>query len=257
MKHLEVTGLLIKDKIALVTGAGRGGKGIGRSICLKLASEGAKICIVDYNLSDAELVANEVIANGGEAFALGGSVSNIDDCENWVSSVVEKWGKLDILVNNAGITRDNLIIRMSEDEWDMVIDTNLKGVFNCTKAALKQMTRQRSGKIVNMASVMGIIGNAGQVNYSASKGGVIAITKTTAKEYGKRGISANAIAPGFIQTVMTEEMSEEAKKKAAETIPLQVLGTPDNVADAVLFLSSPMSDYLTGVVLPVDGGMIL
>ena len=249
--------MLLKDKVALVTGAGRGGKGIGRSISLLLSSEGAKICIVDYNLADAQLVAEEVNKAGGEAFAMQGSVGEIADCEKWVSGVVEKWGQLDILVNNAGITRDNLILRMSDAEWDMVINTNLKGVFNCTKAALKVMTKQRSGKIVNMASVMGIMGNAGQANYSASKGGVIALTKTTAKEYGKRGITVNAIAPGFIQTVMTEEISQEAKDKAAQAIPLQKLGTADDVANAALFLSSPLSDYITGVVIPVDGGMVM
>ena len=249
--------MLLKDKVALVTGAGRNGKGIGRSICLKLATEGAKICVVDYNLDDAKLVAEEVISCGGEAIALQGNVADFSDCEAWVNTVADKWNRLDILINNAGITRDNLIMRMSDMEWDMVINTNLKGVFNCTKAALKQMTKQRYGKIVNMASVMGIFGNAGQANYSASKGGVIALTKTTAKEYGKRGILANAIAPGFIQTVMTEEISDEAKKKAAEMIPLQTLGTPENVADAALFLACSMSDYLTGVVIPVDGGMAM
>ncbi|MBQ9359291.1 MAG: 3-oxoacyl-[Abditibacteriota bacterium] len=248
---------MLKDKVALVTGAGRGGKGIGRAICLKLAAEGAKICIVDYNEADAALVAEEVVRAGGEAFALQGSVADYDTAEGWVKAVVDKWGRLDILVNNAGITRDNLILRMSDAEWNMVLDTNLKGVFNCSKAALKQMTRQRSGKIISMASVMGIMGNAGQANYSASKAGVIALTKTIAKEYGKRGITANAVAPGFIQTVMTEEISEEAKKKAAELIPLQTLGTPEHVADTVLFLASPMSDYLTGVVIPVDGGMAM
>lgn len=248
---------MLKDKIALVTGAGRGGKGIGRSICLKLAAAGAKICIVDYNLDDAQAVADEVIAAGGEAFALQGSVADFETAEGWVGKVVDKWGRLDILVNNAGITRDNLMLRMSDSEWDMVLSTNLKGVFNCSKAALKQMTRQRSGKIISMASVMGIMGNAGQANYSASKAGVIALTKTIAKEYGKRGITANAIAPGFIQTVMTDEISEDAKQKAAEMIPLKKLGTPDNVADTVLFLASSMSDYLTGVVIPVDGGMVM
>ena len=249
--------MLLQGEVALVTGAGRNGKGIGRSIALKLAGEGAKICIVDYNVSDAELVAQEVIDNGGEAFAMQGSVAEFEDCEKWVAAIVEKWGKLDILVNNAGITRDNLILRMSDKEWDMVISTNLKGVFNCTKAALKQMSRQRSGKIVNMASVMGMMGNAGQANYSASKGGVIALTKTTAKEYGKRGIRANAIAPGFIQTTMTEEMTENAKAAVLDMIPIRSLGTPDDVANVALFLSCPLSSYLTGVVIPVDGGMVM
>ncbi|MBQ7256116.1 MAG: 3-oxoacyl-[Abditibacteriota bacterium] len=249
--------MLLEGEVALITGAGRNGKGIGRSIALKLASEGAKICIVDYNVSDAELVAKEVMEAGGEAFAMQGSVAEFDHCEKWVDEVVKKWGKLDILVNNAGITRDNLILKMSDQEWDMVLSTNLKGVFNCTKAALNQMFKQRSGKIVNMASVMGIMGNPGQANYSASKGGVIALTKTTAKEYGKRGIRANAIAPGFIQTTMTEEMTEEAKSKVLDMIPMKTLGTPDDVANVALFLSSSLSSYLTGVVIPVDGGMAM
>jgi len=174
-----------------------------------------------------------------------------------VQATTERFGKIDILVNNAGITRDNLLVRMSEDEWDMVLDTNLKGVFNCTKAVAKLMMRERRGKIVNMASVMGIVGNAGQANYSASKGGVIALTKTTAKELGSRGINVNAVAPGFIQTVMTEEMPEEAKADISKQIPLRRLGTPEDVAEVVLFLCSESASYITGQVIAVDGGMVM
>ncbi|MFQ3550300.1 MAG: 3-oxoacyl-[acyl-carrier-protein] reductase [Armatimonadota bacterium] len=248
---------MLKGKVALVTGAGREGKGIGRSIALKLAQEGADVAIADFVQDAADKVAEEISKAGVKSLAVYGSVANTADAAKMVNEVVEKLGKIDILVNNAGITRDGLIMRMSEQDWDMVIDTNLKGAFNCTQAAVKHMMRQRSGKIVNMASVMGIIGNAGQANYSASKGGLIALTKTTAKELGSRGINCNAVAPGFIQTVMTEEMPEEAKKDIAKQIPVGRLGTPEDVADVVLFLSCPASDYITGQVIAVDGGMVM
>ena len=249
--------MLLEGQVALVTGAGRAGKGIGRSIALRLAKEGAKIAIADFVPEAADSVAKEVEEMGGEALAVYGSVGKPEDVDQMVQAAVDKFGKIDILVNNAGITRDNLIIRMSEADWDMVLDTNLKGVFNCTKAVSKLMMRQRSGKIVNMASVMGIMGNAGQANYSASKGGVIALTKTTAKELGSRGVNVNAVAPGFIQTVMTEEMPEDAKANIADQIPLKRLGTPEDVAEVVLFLCSEASNYITGQVIPVDGGMVM
>ena len=249
--------MLLEGKIALVTGAGRAGKGIGRSIALRLAKEGAKIAIADFVPDAADSVAKEVIDAGGEALAVYGSVSKPEDADKMVEATVDRFGRIDILVNNAGITRDNIIARMSEQEWDMVLDTNLKGVFVCTKAVSKLMIRQRGGKIVNMASVMGMMGNAGQANYSASKGGVIALTKTTAKELGSRGVNVNAVAPGFIQTVMTEEMPEDAKAGIAQQIPLRRLGTPEDVAEVVLFLCSEASSYVTGQVIPVDGGMVM
>jgi 3-oxoacyl-[acyl-carrier protein] reductase len=247
----------LEGKIAFVTGAGRDGKGIVRSICLELAGMGAKIVIADFVEDAAKAVASEVIAAGGEALAVTGSVSDLADVERMVSSAVDKFGKIDILVNNAGITRDNLLMRMSEAEWDSVIDTNLKGTFNCTKVVSKLMLRQKSGKIVNVASVMGVIGNAGQANYSASKGGVIALTKTTARELGSRGVNVNAVAPGFIQTVMTEEMPEQAKQTIKDKIPLERLGTPDDVAKVIAFLCSEAASYLTGQVINVDGGMVM
>lgn len=247
----------LEGKVALVTGAGREGKGIGRSICLELAGAGAKIAIADYVPQAANAVADEVRAMRGDAIALQADVANTDDVERMVNSVVDKFGKVDILVNNAGITRDNLILRMSEADWDAVLNTNLKGAFNCTKAVARLMLKQRSGRIVNMASVMGIVGNAGQANYSASKAGLIALTKTTAKELGSRGVNVNAVAPGFIQTVMTDEMPEQAKQTIKKQIPLERLGTPDDVARVVAFLCSEASSYITGQVINVDGGMVM
>lgn len=247
----------LEGKVALITGAGRNGKGIGRSICLELLKAGAKIVITDYVEENAIAVANEITAMGGEALALQANVADPADVERMVNSAVDKFGKIDILVNNAGITRDNLILRMSEAEWDSVLDTNLKGTFNCTKAVSKLMLRQRSGKIVNVASIMGVIGNAGQANYSASKAGVIALTKTTAREFGSRGINANAVAPGFIKTVMTEEMPEQAKQAIEKQIPLERLGTSDDVAKVIAFLCSEAASYVTGQVINVDGGMVM
>ncbi len=249
--------MLLENQIAFLTGAGRAGKGIGRAIALALAREGANIAIADFVEDAAASVAEEVRAAGRDAIAVVGSVSNPADVDRMVQETVDRFGRIDILVNNAGITRDNLLVRMSEEEWDMVLDTNLKGTFNCTKAVAKLMMRERRGRIVNVASVMGIVGNAGQANYSASKGGVIALTKTTARELGSRGINVNAVAPGFIQTVMTEEMPEDAKASISERIPLKRLGTPEDVAEVVVFLCGPASSYVTGQVIAIDGGMVM
>jgi 3-oxoacyl-[acyl-carrier protein] reductase len=246
-----------EGKTAVVTGAGRGGRGIGRSIALELAAGGANIVIADYIEEAAQSVADEVKAAGREAVAVKADVANPEDADRIMKIAVDKFGTVDILINNAGITRDNLILRMTEEEWDSVLDVNLKGAFLCTKAAAKYMLRQRSGKIVNVASVMGIIGNPGQANYSASKGGIIALTKTTARELGSRGINVNAVAPGFIQTVMTEEMPEQAKKDIESRIPLERLGTPDDVAKVVRFLCSEAAGYVTGQVINIDGGMVM
>jgi len=246
-----------EGKTAVVTGAGRGGRGIGRSIALELAAGGANIVIADYIEEAAQSVADEVKSAGREAVAVKADVANPEDADRIIKIAVDKFGTVDILINNAGITRDNLILRMTEEEWDSVLDVNLKGAFLCTKAAAKYMLRQRSGKIVNVASVMGIIGNPGQANYSASKGGIIALTKTTARELGSRGINVNAVAPGFIQTVMTEEMPEQAKKDIESRIPLERLGTPDDVAKVVRFLCSEAAGYVTGQVINIDGGMVM
>jgi len=249
--------LLLEGKVALVTGAGRAGKGIGRSIALKLAREGAGVAVADFVPEAADAVAGEVEQSGGQALAIHGDVTSLEDAEKMVQATVDRFGGIDILVNNAGITRDNLLLRMSEQEWDIVLDTNLKGVFNCTRAVARLMIRRRSGRIINMASVMGIVGNAGQANYSASKGGVIALTKATAKELGSRGINVNAVAPGFIQTQMTEEIPEQGRVDISQQIPLKRLGTSDDVADVVLFLCAPASSYITGQVIAVDGGMVM
>jgi 3-oxoacyl-[acyl-carrier protein] reductase len=249
--------LKLEGKVAIVTGAGREGKGIGRFVALTLAREGADIVIADYVPEAAEAVAEEVRALGRKAVAVHANVADPADAEAIVQKALDEFGKADILVNNAGITRDALILRMSEQEWDQVIDTNLKGTFNCTKAVARPMLKQRSGKIVNVSSVMGIIGNVGQANYSASKAGIIGLTKTTARELGSRGINVNAIAPGFIQTAMTDDLSESVRENIAAHIPLSRLGTPEDVAKLVLFLCTDDSDYITGQVINVDGGMVM
>ncbi|MHB0913768.1 MAG: 3-oxoacyl-[acyl-carrier-protein] reductase [Armatimonadota bacterium] len=247
----------LEGKVAIVTGAGREGKGIGRYVALALAEAGADIVIADFVADSAEAVAAEVKKLGRKALAVSANVADPADCEAMVKKALDEFGKIDILVNNAGITRDALIMRMSEGDWDSVIDTNLKGTFNCTKAVAKSMMKQRSGKIVNMASVMGKIGNVGQANYSASKAGVIALTKTTARELGSRGINVNAVAPGFIQTAMTEELSESVRENIAGQIPLARLGTSEDVAKLVRFLCTDDSSYITGQTINVDGGMVM
>lgn len=247
----------LEGKVAIVTGAGREGKGIGRFVALALAQEGADIAIADFVPDAAEAVAEAVRSLGRRAVAVRANVADPADAETIVQRTLDELGKVDILVNNAGITRDALIARMSEQEWDMVLDTNLKGTFNCTKAVTRTMLKQRSGKIVNMASVMGIIGNPGQANYSASKAGVIALTKTTARELGSRGVNVNALAPGFIQTAMTDELPDSVRDSIADQIPLNRLGTPEDVAKLVLFLCTEDSSYITGQVINVDGGMVM
>lgn len=247
----------LDGKVAIVTGAGKAGKGIGRYIALALAAEGADITIANRSIEAAEAVAAEVRALGRKAVAVKADVAIVADAEAIVQRTLDEFGRVDILVNNAGVTRDALIPRMTEEDWDTVIDTNLKGTFNCTKAVTRLFLKQRSGKIVNMTSVMGITGNKGQANYSASKGGIIALTKTTAKEFGSRGINVNAVAPGFIQTAMTEALPESVRDGISNQIPLNRLGTPEDVAKLVLFLSCEESSYITGQVINVDGGMVM
>ena len=245
----------LKDQVAVVTG---GAQGIGQAVAEAFAIEGAKIVVSDINAELAQKTADEIAAKHGvETLAIAGDVSSMADCDKLMDAAVSRFSRIDILVNNAGITRDNLILRMSEKEWDTVINVNLKGVFNCTKAASRTMLRQRSGRIVNIASVVGQMGNAGQANYSASKGGVIALTKTCAREFASRNINVNAIAPGFIRTAMTEKLNDEAKKKLAEMIPLTRLGEAEDIAKAALFLCSGDASYITGQVLAVNGGMYM
>ncbi|MFH0948257.1 MAG: 3-oxoacyl-[acyl-carrier-protein] reductase [Elusimicrobiota bacterium] len=245
----------LKDKVAVITG---GAQGIGRAIAEKLANEGAKIIIVDVMEEAAKKTADELSKDKNvETLALKVDVSSSQETEEMIKKTVEKFGKVDIMINNAGITRDNLLIRMSDDEWDKVILINLKGVFNCSKAAAKIMMKQRFGKMVNIASVVGLMGNAGQVNYSASKGGVIALTKTLARELSSRNINVNAVAPGFIKTAMTDKLPEDARKKLTDLIPLARLGEPQDVANIVAFLCTDESSYITGEVISVNGGMYM
>lgn len=245
----------LEGKVAVVTGASRG---IGRAIALKLADEGAKV-VVNYSGSQAK--AEEVVAAiqeaGGEALAIQASVAKSDEVAALMDAAVKTFGSLDILVNNAGITRDNLLMRMKENEWDDVMDTNLKGVFLCTKAVTRQMMKQRAGRIINISSIVGVAGNAGQANYVAAKAGVIGLTKTTAKELATRNILVNAIAPGFIETEMTAELPEELKQGMLTQIPLAKLGQPEDIAKAVVFLASDDANYMTGQTLHIDGGMVM
>jgi 3-oxoacyl-[acyl-carrier protein] reductase len=246
---------MLENKVALVTGASRG---IGRAIALELAKNGASVAV---NFAGSEAKANEVVdeikANGGNAFAIKADVSNSDDVTSMIKEVIDQFGQLDILVNNAGITRDNLLMRMKDAEWDDVINTNLKGVFLCTKGVTRQMMKQRSGRIINITSVVGVSGNAGQANYVAAKAGVIGLTKTTAKELASRNITVNAVAPGFITTDMTDELTEEIKGEMLKQIPLAKLGEPSDIANIVTFLASEKSKYMTGQTLHVNGGMVM
>ncbi|HOK04030.1 MAG TPA: 3-oxoacyl-[acyl-carrier-protein] reductase [Victivallales bacterium] len=244
----------LQGKVALVTG---GARGIGKAISERLASEGAKIAIVDVLLEVAQATADEIKQLGSEAIAIAANVVNYEDAEKAVKETVEKFGSLDILINNAGITRDTLIMRMSDEDWDKVIAVNLKGTFNFIKAACRQMMKARSGKIVNISSVVGRMGNPGQANYSASKAGVIGLTKTAAKELASRNICVNAVAPGYILTDMTKNLSEQATDAFMKVTPMQRAGTPKDVASVVYFLCSSDSDYVTGQVINVDGGLLM
>ena len=243
-----------ENKVVFITG---GGRGIGRSIAMLFAQEGADIVIGDVNMADAEKSCLDIEAMGRKSLALELDVTDYQKVEAGVNKILDKFAKVDILVNNAGITKDNLMLRMSDADWDAVIKVNLKGTFNCTKAVSRVMMKQRSGKIVNIASIIGIIGNAGQANYSASKAGIIALTKTTAKEFASRNININAVAPGFIQTDMTAKLSEDVKQKMLAMIPLNKLGSPNDVANACLFLASEDAAYITGQTIVVDGGMVM
>lgn len=246
---------MLENKVALVTGASRG---IGRAIAIDLAKNGASVAV---NYAGSEAKANEVVdeikANGGNAFAIKADVSNSDEVGQMIKEVINQYGQLDILVNNAGITRDNLLMRMKDTEWDDVINTNLKGVFLCTKGVTRQMMKQRNGRIINIASVVGVSGNPGQANYVAAKAGVIGLTKTTAKELASRNITVNAVAPGFITTDMTDELSEEIKSELLKQIPLATLCEPSDIANVVTFLASEKSKYITGQTLHVNGGMVM
>lgn len=244
---------LLEGKVALITG---GARGIGKSIAICFASEGAHIAFSDLKIDEqAEALELELSGYGIKAKGYASDASSFDGSEELVNNVVEHFGKIDILVNNAGITRDNLLMRMSEADWDLVIKVNLKSIFNMTKAVQKVMLKQRSGSIINMSSVVGIEGNAGQANYSASKAGLIGFTKSIAMELGSRNIRCNAVAPGFIETDMTAKLSEEVRKSWAEQIPLRRGGKPEDVAKAALFLASDLSSYITGQVISVCGGM--
>lgn len=246
---------MLTGKVALVTGAGRG---IGRQIALTLAKANAFV-IVNYNGSrnNAENVVNEITQSGGSAEAIQCNVADAAAADNMVKDVIARHGRVDILVNNAGITRDNLIMRMSEQDFDDVINTNLKGAFHTIRSLSRSFLKQRSGKIINIASVVGITGNAGQANYSASKAGVIGLTKSVAREFASRGICVNAVAPGYIETEMTQALSEDAAKSLLQMIPMGKAGTAQNVADLVLFLAGSGSDYITGQVIGVNGGMAM
>ncbi len=246
--------LSLEGKVALVTG---GARGIGKEIALRFAREGADIAICDVNLEETEKIAKEIQKTGKQCLAFKTDVTDSKDVQVTIDKILDKLGKLDILINNAGITRDSLVLRMSEEDWDRVIAVNLKGCFVCTRAAAKVMLKQRFGKIVNLASIIGIMGNTGQANYAASKAGIIGLTKSVAKELASRGVSVNAIAPGFIKTEMTAKLSEDVQKRMLSGIPLGRFGESKDVADLALFLSSESSSYITGQVIQIDGGMLM
>lgn len=247
---LDLTG-----KTALVTGASRG---IGRAIALTLAEAGAQV-VINYRANEqaANEVVDQIVAAEGKAIAVGGDVSKGDEVENLVKTTLDTYGKIDILVNNAGITRDMLLLRMKEEDFDAVVQTNLRSVYLCTKAVLRPMTRQRNGRIINITSVVGLMGNAGQANYAAAKAGIIGFTKTTAREMASRNITVNAVAPGFIETELTDVLGADARKAILDGIPLGRLGVPQDVANLVCFLASDAATYITGQTFTVDGGMVM
>ncbi len=245
----------LSSQVALVTGSAQG---IGRAIALRLAEEGATVVVSDRDESTpmGEVV-KEITSKGGQAVSLTADVSHAEEVNHLLEEILSRLSRIDIMVNNAGITRDQLLLRMSEEDWDRVLSVNLKGAFLCTRAALRPMLKQRRGRIVNIASITGLIGNPGQANYAASKGGLIAFTKTTAKEVASRGITVNAIAPGFIDTAMTRALSQNVKEEILKQIPLGFFGKPEDVAAAVAFLASEDARYITGQVLTVDGGLVM
>ncbi|PAK36425.1 3-oxoacyl-[acyl-carrier-protein] reductase [Bacillus safensis] len=246
---------MLTNKTAVVTGASRG---IGRSIAIDLAKSGANV-VVNYSGNEAKAneVVDEIKALGQRAFAVKADVSNAEEVQAMMKQAIDTFGSIDILVNNAGITKDNLLMRMKENEWDDVININLKGVFNCTKAVTRQMMKQRSGRIINLASVVGVCGNPGQANYVAAKAGVIGLTKTTAKELATRHITVNAVAPGFISTDMTDKLDENVQTEMLKQIPLARFGAPEDISNVVVFLASEGAGYITGQTIQVDGGMVM
>ncbi|MCX8012637.1 MAG: 3-oxoacyl-[acyl-carrier-protein] reductase [Desulfobacterota bacterium] len=251
---MEGNELKLKDRVAIVTG---GAQGIGRSIALNLARNGADIAVVDINETKAGETLKEIIELGRKGLTIKADVSNFLEAEQMGKTVFETFGKIDILVNNAGITRDGLFLRMKEEEWDAVINVNLKSVFNCSKGIIRYFGKKGGGRIINITSVVGQMGNVGQANYAASKAGIIGFTKTLAREFGGRGITVNAVAPGFIDTEMTQALPEKVKEEFLKSIPLGRMGTPDEVAEVVLFLATDSANYITGQVINVNGGLYM
>ena len=246
--------MMLEDLVAIVTG---GGRGIGRAAALALAEHGARVVIADLVIDNADGVKAEIEATGREAMSCQLDVTQSAQVVATVESVLRTYGRIDILVNNAGIARDNLLVRLKEADWDQVLDVDLKGVYHCTKAVLKPMLKQKSGRIINIASIVGLTGNVGQANYAAAKAGVIGLTKTVAKEVASRGILVNALAPGFIDTEMTAGLEEKVREQLLSQIPVARLGKPEEVAQVIVFLASPAASYITGQTINVDGGMVM